>query len=158
MVPVCSLPHSQAPATSPCSEPDQSSPCLPSHFLKAHFNIIVPPMPQASHIDAMCPVHLLLDLIIWLIFSEEYILLSSLLYSLLDDPVTLSFLGPNILLSTLFSNTLSLCTILIVSDQVSHPYKTTGKVYNSVYLRQANWTTKDFVPNDSSRSLTSICL
>jgi len=36
--------------------------------------------------------------------------------------------GPNIFLSTLFSNTLSLCSSLNVSDQVSHLYKTTGKV------------------------------
>jgi hypothetical protein len=34
----------------------------------------------------------------------------------------LFLLGPNILLNTLFSNTLN------VSDQVSHPYKTTGKI------------------------------
>jgi hypothetical protein len=33
-------------------------------------------------------------------------------------------LGPNILLITLFSNTLSLRSSLNVSDQVSHPYKT----------------------------------
>jgi hypothetical protein len=38
-------------------------------------------------------------------------------------------LGPkNILLNTLFSNTLSLCTSLNVRDQVSHPYKTTGTI------------------------------
>jgi hypothetical protein len=35
-------------------------------------------------------------------------------------------LGPNILLSTLFSNTLSLYSSDDVRDQVSHPYKTTG--------------------------------
>jgi hypothetical protein len=33
-------------------------------------------------------------------------------------------LGPNIFLSILFSNTLSLCSSLYVRDQVSHPYKT----------------------------------
>jgi hypothetical protein len=37
-------------------------------------------------------------------------------------------LGPNILLRTLFSNTLSLCSSLTVRDQVSHPYKTTGRI------------------------------
>jgi hypothetical protein len=37
-------------------------------------------------------------------------------------------LGPNILLNTLFSNTLSLRSSLNVSDQVSHPYKTTRKI------------------------------
>jgi hypothetical protein len=39
-----------------------------------------------------------------------------------------SLFGPNIPLSTLFSNTLSLCSSLNVRDQVSHPYRTTGKI------------------------------
>jgi hypothetical protein len=43
-------------------------------------------------------------------------------------PVTSSLLGPNILLSTLFSNTLTLCSCLYVRDQVSHPYKIVGKI------------------------------
>jgi hypothetical protein len=37
-------------------------------------------------------------------------------------------LCPNIFLSTLFSYILSLCSPLNVSDQVSYPYKTTGKI------------------------------
>jgi hypothetical protein len=37
-------------------------------------------------------------------------------------------LGPNILLNALFLNTLSLHSSLKVSDQVSHPYKTMGKI------------------------------
>jgi hypothetical protein len=43
-------------------------------------------------------------------------------------PYYLVPLGPNILLNTLFSNTLSLRSSLNVNDQVSHPYKTTGKI------------------------------
>jgi hypothetical protein len=43
------------------------------------------------------------------------------LCSLLQSPVTSSLLGPNILLSTLFSNTLSLCFACSVRDQLSHP-------------------------------------
>ena len=35
-----SLPRLQVPITYPCPEPDQSSPCPPSHFLKIHLNII----------------------------------------------------------------------------------------------------------------------
>jgi hypothetical protein len=50
------------------------------------------------------------------------------LCNFLHFPVTSSLLGPNIPLSTLFSNTLSLCTYLNVRDQVSHPYKTTGRI------------------------------
>jgi hypothetical protein len=37
-----SLPHSQEPATCPYSQPDQSSPCPPSHVLMIHFNITLP--------------------------------------------------------------------------------------------------------------------
>jgi hypothetical protein len=46
-------------------------------------------------------------------------------------------LWANILLSTLFSNTLSLCSSLDVRDQVSHPYRTTGEVssaYSNFYV------------------------
>ena len=42
MRPEGSLPHLQVPATCPYPEPDQSSSCLPSHFLKIHLNIILP--------------------------------------------------------------------------------------------------------------------
>jgi hypothetical protein len=42
--------------------------------------------------------------------------------------MTSSLLGLDILLNTLFSNTISLCSSLNVRDQVSHPYKTTGKI------------------------------
>ena len=43
-------------------------------------------------------------------------------YAVFSLHVTLSFLGPNILFSTLFSNTLSLHSSLNVTDQVSCPY------------------------------------
>jgi hypothetical protein len=43
-------------------------------------------------------------------------------------PVTSSLFGPNILLNTLFSNTLSLCSSLNVRDQVSHPYRRKDKI------------------------------
>jgi hypothetical protein len=45
-----------------------------------------------------------------------------------------TLLGQNILLKTLFSNTLSLCSSLNVKDQVSHPYKTTGRIILFYYL------------------------
>jgi hypothetical protein len=60
--------------------------------------------------------------------GEEYKSFSSSLCSLLHSPVTSSLLGPKILLNTLFSNTLSFLSSRNVSDQVSHPYKTTGKI------------------------------
>jgi len=39
-----------------------------------------------------------------------------------------SLLGPNILLSTLFSKTLNLCSSLSVGDKVSHPDKIKRKI------------------------------
>jgi hypothetical protein len=46
----------------------------------------------------------------------------------LQPPTTLSLFGPDTLLSTLFSNTLSQCSSLDVRHQVSHPYKTKDKI------------------------------
>ena len=49
-------------------------------------------------------------------------------YVVFSTPVTSSLLASNILLSTLFSNSLSLRSFLCASDQVSHPHKTTDKI------------------------------
>jgi len=76
-------------------------------------------MPRPSHF---------LDLITRIIFAEQYRPLSSSLYSFIHSPVTSSLVDPNILLSTLFSDTLSLRSSLSVSDQISPPYKTTFKI------------------------------
>jgi hypothetical protein len=56
------------------------------------------------------------------------VLRSSSLWSFLPPPDTSFLFCPNIFISTLFSNTLHLCFSLKVRDQVSHPYKTTGKI------------------------------
>jgi hypothetical protein len=40
MEPEGSLAHLQESTTCPYTEPAESSPCLPSHFLNIHFNII----------------------------------------------------------------------------------------------------------------------
>jgi hypothetical protein len=53
---------------------------------------------------------------------------SSSLCSFPHPSVNLSLLGPNILLSALFSKTLRLCFSPGVREQFSHPYGTTGKI------------------------------
>ena len=86
--------------------------------------------------------------------------LSSSLCNSLHSPVTSSLLGPNTLLNTLFSNTLSLHSSLNVSDQVSHPHRTTGNIivlYILIFkFWIANWKTKDSAPNNNKHSLTSV--
>ena len=81
-----------------------------------------------SPIRATCPTLLIVEFITRTILGEEYRSLSSSLCSFLHSPVTSSLLGPNILVSTLFSNTLNLRSSLNAWDQVSHPYKTRGKI------------------------------
>jgi hypothetical protein len=81
-----------------------------------------------SPICATFPAHLiLLDLITRIMFGEQY-RLSSSLCSFLHSPITPSLIHPNILLNTIFSDTLSLRSSLDVSDKLPHPYKTTGKI------------------------------
>jgi hypothetical protein len=54
-----------------------------------------------------------------------------------------SLFGPNIPLSALFSNSLSLCSSLNVRDQASHPYRTTGKIIEPA--RTVTWNTRLFL-------------
>ena len=115
-----------------------------SHLLEIHPNIIHPSTPRSpkwslslrfphqnpihplsSPIRATCLAHLiLLECITHTILGEDYKSFSSSLCNLLQSPVTSSLLGPNILLNTMFSNTLSFLSSRNVSNQVSHPYKT----------------------------------
>ena len=138
-----SLPHSQVPYP----DSDRSSP-YPQTHLKIQLNIILPSTfgfpsglfpsgfptktlytPLHSPIRATCPSHLiLLDFITRKIFGEEYRSLSSSLCTFLHSLVPSSLLGPNIFLYTLFSHNLNLRSSLNVTDQVSHPYKSTGKI------------------------------
>jgi len=120
---------------------------LPSHFMKIRLNIILPSSPgsakwsplQFPHQNPLCtspiphtcymprPSHLL-DLINRIIFYEEYRSISSSLFSFLQSPIPSPLLDRNILLSTLFSNTLSLRSSLNVGDSKQQ------KICSSVYL------------------------
>ena len=89
----------------------------------------------SSPICATCPAHLiLLNFITRTILGEEYKSFSSSLCNLLHSPFTSSLRGPNILLNTMLSNTLSFLSSRNVSNQASHPYKTTGKIMVLIYL------------------------
>jgi len=99
-----------------------------TYFLNTLSNIIHPSTPRFSEwifpsefptkllhafltfpLRATFPVNLiLLDLITLVTFGEAYRLRSSSLCSLFQHPATFSHLGPNILLSTFFSNSLNL--------------------------------------------------
>ena len=101
---------------------------LPSHVLKVQLNVsppstpgssqVVPPSglptitlytPLFSNIRATCLAHLsLLDLNNRIIFGQEYRSLRSSLCNFFYSFVTSSFVGPNILLCKIISNTLSL--------------------------------------------------
>jgi len=146
MEPEGSLPHSKVPTTCPYPETAQSSPRpqIPLSedlfycysliyawvFKVISFRQTSPPKPC---IHATCPA-----LLILLDFNTRAVLgenrsLSSSLCSFPHSPVTSSLFGLNILLNTLFSNTLSLRSSLNVRDHVSHPYTSTGEIQHSVY-------------------------
>jgi len=111
---------------------------LPSGLFPSGFRIKILYTPLLYPKRATCPAHLILhDVITRTILGDEYRSLSSSLCSFLRSPVTSSLLGPNILLNTLFSNTLSLRSSTNVSEKVLHPFKTTGKIiliYIYIYI------------------------
>ena len=109
-----------------------------------------------SPIHATCPAHLiLLNFITHTILGEEYKSFSSSLCNLLHSPVTSSLLGPNILLNTMFSNTLSFLSSRNVNYQVSHPYKTMGKIIVMIF-KFLDTNLEDSAPNNSKHFPTSI--
>jgi hypothetical protein len=96
--------------------------CLPSGLLPIGFS--PKPSIHVSPTRATCPDHLIFFRFehpndIW--WGVQNI--SSFLYSLLHFPLTSFLLGPNILLSTQFSKTLSLRSSFNVCEKVSNPYK-----------------------------------
>ena len=102
--------------------PPGSSKCPPSLRFYHRNPVCTSPPPHTTCIH--CPSHFSwfdqLNNICWRVYRAWNVSLCSLLYS----PVTSSLLGPNILLSTLFLNTLGLYS----SPQVLHPHKETAKI------------------------------
>jgi hypothetical protein len=114
-----SLQCSEKSATGPHPEPDQHRPNLLSYFFTIQFNII--PRLRLSIPSGILPSG----------FPTKT--LHAFLFALMSTiwPVLLVFLDllpipawVQMFLSTLFSNTLNLCSSLHVRDQVLHPYKT----------------------------------
>jgi hypothetical protein len=75
--------------------------------------------------------------------GETYNLWSFSLCDFLHPPATSSLLCPNILLSTLFSNTVNLCSFLGVRGQCLHPYETKGGFTVLYILWIVVWRTTD---------------
>lgn len=78
------------------------------------------------------PISSSFALTVLIIFSEDYKICSYSLCSFLLCPVTSFLLGPNIVLTILFSYTCNLFSSLSIIDQDSYPYKTTAKLYFSL--------------------------
>jgi hypothetical protein len=139
--------HLREPATGPYAEPTESTPYLQDNLPKMHSDSILPSttrfsewslssgfptktlhfsllsyachMPRPPHYPSF---HLPNNILGWVQNMKLPIvqLPPFSCYSIL--------FVPNILLRTLFSNTFRLCSSLNVSDQVSHPYKNTGRI------------------------------
>ena len=148
MAPQGSLPHSQRAhhLFLSCARSIQSMSL--SNVSKIHFNIILPSTPcssewshplRSSQPNPVRTTHLPHTYYIprpshsFQFYHPNDIWWGLLLIKLLvmqssPPSVTSSLSGPNILLSTTFPETLSPHSSLNVSDQVSHPYKTTSKI------------------------------
>jgi hypothetical protein len=154
MKPRGSLPHSQEPATCPYPVPDRFSTCAPPTFRKSiliissHLRVGLPSgsfpqvFPLKPCLTLYSPPYVLhapptsvffiLSPKLYLVRTTEHKAPCYVVFSTPPPPAS-CLLRPNVLLSTLFSKTLSLHSSLNVSDQVSHPYKTTGTIMFSIY-------------------------
>ena len=99
-------------------------------FQVVSFPQVSPPKPSVYlSSPPTCPDHLvLLDMFTQIIFGEECRSVTSSLFSFLYSPVTSSLLDPNVLLSTLFSNTLAYFPPSMWAPMFHTHTKTAGKI------------------------------
>jgi hypothetical protein len=83
------------------------------------------------------------------LFGEGYKLWRSSLCNFPHHHVTTSLLGQNILLSTLFSDALSLCS--------SEPYKPADEIIVLFFFNVGDGNTEDSKVNGSNHSLNVMC-
>ena len=124
-----------------------------SHFLKIDLNIILPSTPGFSKwyfsfsyhhqtlytpfhssINATCPTHLNLDLFTRTILGRSTDSLGFSLCSFFRSPFTSFLLDPNILRSTIFSNTLSLRSSLPIFTPTQNNRQNHSFVYLILYI------------------------
>ena len=115
-------------------------------FSKCSISLNFPPtqpvqkIPLSDTCYTTCPIHSS-DLINRTTFGDEYWSQSSSLYSLLHSCLTSSLLDPNVLLSTLFTNILTLHSSLNEERRNFTPIQTTGKykilnIFNYIFLER----------------------
>ena len=150
--PSCSLPCSQQPISWPLSYTRPVYFPAPFYFLKISFNSFVLSMPSSSKwlLSLRSPqITLYAPLFLYnfqmpphishfsynhpVTFSQQYWSCSSPLCTLMQSTVSQFFSATNIPLSTLFSDTLCLCSSLSIRQQVLCPY-INRQSYISVYI------------------------
>ena len=81
------------------------------------------PHPYAPHAQPISFFSILSPAQYWVRITDHYAIITQIVMQSPPFPVTSSFLGPNILLNTMFSNTLIFLSYPNINDQVLHPYK-----------------------------------
>lgn len=117
------------PFNSILATPSLQSALFPSRF---RTKILYAFLFSSKH--ALCPAYLSLhDLITRIMFGDKYKSESSSQCNFLRSSVASSALDPNIFLTTLLSNTVSLSPSLNTRDHVSQPHRKTGEIIETCF-------------------------